>query len=73
MVCCLRAEDSKVLPVRMGTDGVGACTLGMGESLRGTAASHLVHRWHWHSQVSLDDEIVAAQKFSGLYIIFFSF
>ena len=76
MVCRLGAEDSKVLPLRIGPDGVGASAVGMGESLYGIAPSRLVHRWHWHSEVScilgLVSETMAVQK-SGLYHIFFSF
>ena len=51
VVCYLGAEDSKVLLMRTGIDGVGASSIGTGESLRGTDPSCLVHRWDWHSQV----------------------
>ena len=72
VVCHLRGEDSEVLLVRMGTDGVGASVVRMGEPLRGTPPSRLVKRWHWHLQVpsfqSLDGEMAAAEEFLG-YVI----
>ena len=73
----LGAEDSKVLPVRTGTDGVGASAVGTGESLHGTALGRLVYGLHWHSQVpclqSLVGEMAAVGKFPSctMYILFF--
>ena len=48
VVCPLGAEDSKVLLVRMGTDGVEASDVGMGESPCGTTLGPLVHGLHQH-------------------------
>ena len=51
VVCPLGAEDSKVLPMRTGTDGVGASAVGMGESPCGTTVGRLIHGLHQHLQV----------------------
>ena len=44
-------EDSKVLPMRTGINGVGVSAIGTGESHRGIAPGNLVYRLHWDSQV----------------------
>ena len=51
VVCRLGAEDSKVLPARTGTNGVGASAIKTGDSLCGTALGRLVYRLHCHLQV----------------------
>ena len=51
MVYHLGAEDSEVLPVRTGINGVGASAVGTGESLCGTAPGRLVYGLHQHLQV----------------------
>ena len=51
VVCNLGHDDSEVLPMRTGSDGVGVSAVGMGESIFDTALSCLAHRLHWHSWV----------------------
>ena len=51
LVCYLGDDDSKVLPLRMGFDGVGTSAVRMGESIFDIALYHLVHRLHRHSWV----------------------
>ena len=49
VVCHLGDDDSKVLPLRMGSDGVGTSAVEMGEWTFDTALGRLVHRLHRHS------------------------
>ena len=44
VVCRLGDDDSKVLPLRTGSDGVGPSAVGMGESMFDIALGHLVHK-----------------------------
>ena len=46
-----RREDTEVLYVRTGSDGVGATAVRTGESVHDTALGRLGHMLHWHSQV----------------------
>ena len=50
-VCRLGDDDSKVLPLRIGSGGVGTSAVGMGESTFDTAFGRLVHKLHRHSWV----------------------
>ena len=51
VVCHLGDNDSKVLPLRTGSDGVGTSAIGTGESTFDTALSCLVHSLHRYSWV----------------------
>ena len=45
----IESNDPKVLPMRTGSDGVGASAAGTGESVSDIALSRLAHRLHPHS------------------------
>ena len=51
VMCHLRDDDSKVLPLRMGSNGIGTSAVETEESTFYTALGRLVHRLHRHSWV----------------------
>ena len=50
VVCCLGSNDPEVLPMRTGSNDVGASAVETGESNFDSALTRSAHRLYWYSE-----------------------